>query len=341
LLHQRAQLAVKAALAATLSWVLADLISGELASYRYYAPLGAVVATYPTVASSLRTSLRAAASVAVGGALGLAVQATMQPSLLSLALVIAVGTMLGALPFLGEMRSYVPIVALFVLVIGGSNPGTYAAAYTGLMLLGGLCGVAVSLLMPALRLTQSQDAVQGLRRLLAEQLDELADALWADEPPDPEDWQHRVLAVAPQVDRMRAGVLEAVDARRGNPRARFHHREVDRQRRLGRTLEQLAPRVENLTSLLVESYRQDLPASPLDHELAVTAAEAVADLAELVRHYRPDMDADDERLQAVRESIARLTAAYGERRDLEPADAAGLGAVVAALRRCLGCLTPS
>jgi hypothetical protein len=59
------------------------------------------------------------------------------------------GAGLGALPGLGEQRSWVPIVALVVLVVGGSRPVDYAAAYVGLTALGALCGVAVNLALPA------------------------------------------------------------------------------------------------------------------------------------------------------------------------------------------------
>jgi hypothetical protein len=340
LLHERTQMAVKAAVAAALAWLAASLVGDRLEAYRYYAPLGAVVATYPTVATSLRTSLRAIAAIVLGGAVGLAVHATLSPSLPALALVVGGGVLVGGLRFLGEMRSYVPIVALFVLVIGGRHAWVYALAYVSLTLMGAVIGTAVSLALPALRLTQGRDAVHRLQNLLADQLADLAGGLRQATPPGPEDWRRRQRAVAPVVEQMRQAVLEAMDARRGNPRARFHGAELDRQREVARALERVAVLVEDLIAMLVDTHREDLPTSPLDPELADATARALESLATLVRAYDTDLAADDRCVAEVEDALRTLTTAFAERRDLDPADVAVIGAVVANLRRCLAAVSP-
>lgn len=64
---------------------------GSLDNYIYYAPLRAVVATYPTVAGAVRTTLESAWSLALGGTLGLVVHQALGPGLFSRALVAGVG----------------------------------------------------------------------------------------------------------------------------------------------------------------------------------------------------------------------------------------------------------
>ncbi|MFZ5870446.1 MAG: hypothetical protein ACOYXW_07975 [Actinomycetota bacterium] len=342
LFHPRTQMAVKAAVAATLAWLVAGaLVSGtRLEGYRYYAPLGAVVTVYPTVAGSVRTSVQTVAAIATGGAVGLAVHALLEPGLAALALAVGGGVATAGLPFLGTAREYVPVVSLFVLVIGGTDPWGYALAYVALALLGAALAVLVGLAVPALRLTQSLDAVMAAQRVLADQLEDLADGLRQRLPPGADDWGRRQRDVTEAVHRMRAGVLEALDARRGNPRARFHSAEVERQRHVARALERVGLLVEDLVTTVSESHRAGAPTA-IDHELALTVADAVERLAVLVRGYDTPMSRDDDRARAGEDAVRRLTAAFARRRDLDPRDLALLGSVVANLNRSLEAVLPA
>ena len=344
-LHSRTQMAFKGALAAALSWVAAEILTRSLGGlpleqYVYYAPLGAVVATYPTVAASLRTARSSAAALALGAALGLLVHAMLDTGPLSLALVVGVGVALGALPGLGTQRSWVPIVALFVLIIGGDHAFTYALAYVALTALGALCGVAVNLLLPALRLTQGEEAINALRRLLAEQLRDLAGGLRSDPPPGREDWERRLHDPRPEVDRTREAVQEVMDAQLGNPRARHHVRDAERQRRLARALQRVAVFVEDLPEMLMQTYREDLDWRPLDRELAAVTAGALDNLADLIEAYDTDLRIDDPRVEAAEEAVRQVTYAFGQRRDLDDGHVAVLGAVVANLKRSTEAVEP-
>lgn len=341
LFSPRVQMTIKAALAATLAWVAADLLVGDtnLEAYRYYAPLGAVLAVYPTVAGSLRSSVRIVAAIAVGGAVGLTVHALLEPGLLALAAVVTGGMLAAGLPFLGDSRGYVPVVALFVLVIGGTDPWDYTLAYVGLALLGALIAVGVGMLLPALRLSAGQQAVRAAQRVLADQLEHLADGLRQETRPGAEDWQSRRHDVTTAVRRMRAGVLEAVDARRANPRARFHTGEMERQRRVALALERVSLLVEDLTVTVTEVHRPDV-ASPLGGDVSDDVADALCRLAVLVRCADQRMAPDDERVTSGDEAVLRLTDVFAGRHDLEPGDLALLGAVVANLRRTLETVRP-
>jgi uncharacterized membrane protein YgaE (UPF0421/DUF939 family) len=343
--HARAQMAVKSALAAALAWVAAETVTrvvpGELEHYMYYAPLGAVVATYPTIIAAARTAWQSLWALSLGAGLGLAVHLALDPGLLSLALVVGVGVGLGALPGLGEQRSWVPIVALFVLVVGGSQPLGYAAAYVGLTALGALCGVAVNVLLPALPLQQGDRAVERLRQLLADQLSDVAAGLRDQTPPGRQAWQRRRRLLDVQVEHTRTAVGGLLQSERGNLRARFHRQEVRRQDEVAAVLERVAVLVNDLMGILNETHRDDLSSTPLDVDLAVAVADALEQLRELVLGYDLELTSDDPRVLAVVESMRRLTAEFDRRRNLDPDDFAVLGAVVANLRWSTAAIQPA
>ncbi|MEX2291373.1 MAG: aromatic acid exporter family protein [Mycobacteriales bacterium] len=342
--HARTQLAVKSALAAVLAWVVAEIVARaptgvQLESYLYYAPLGAVVATHPTVAASLRTARAAFLALAVGAGLGVTVHSLIAPGPISLALVVGVGVALGALPGVGEQRSWVPIVALFVLVVGDTQAASYAIAYVALTGLGALCGVALNLLLPALRLDEGEEALSRLRDRVVDQLKDLADGLRVGPAPARQDhW--RVHPLGPEASRTREATQEVLDARRGNLRARHHSAAVQRQRRVGRALDRVALLAEDLPEMLAQTHSGDLERKPLDPELAAVTADALDQLAELVRAYDTDLEPDDRRVQDAEEAVRRLTEEFGQRRQLDDAEVAVLGAVVANLRRSLAAVAP-
>lgn len=340
LFHQRVQMAVKAAVSATLAWVVAGLVdTGDLEDYQYYAPLGAVVAVYPTVAGSMRSSLEAVAAIAAGGAVGVGVHALTDPGLLGLALAVGLGVAVAGLPLFGSERGIVPIASLFVLVIGRSDPVGYTLAYVGLALLGGLVAVGVGLAFPAMRLTQGRDAVRSVQASLADQLDDLAEGLRADVPPDAAEWQSRQWDVQPALRRMQAAFLEIQEASRVNARARFHRTEVERQRQVVLALQRVGLLVEDLAVTVAETHRADVP-SPVDHELAALLADAVQALASLVRTYDQPLPPDDERVAHAEAATRRLTEAFAARRELDAVDLAVLGSVVANLRRSVATVLP-
>jgi hypothetical protein len=128
LLHSRVQLVVKTTVAATIAWLVGGLVGGfvggEIGQYRYYAPLGAVVMTYPTIATTVRQASHGILAIAIGGALGMVVHLTLHQSLAAVLLAVALGVGLAGLRFLGDQSSYVPVVALLVVVIGGRGPRT-------------------------------------------------------------------------------------------------------------------------------------------------------------------------------------------------------------------------
>ncbi len=341
---RRLQLALKGAVAASVAWLLAEgltrVLSGDgIDNYIYYAPLGAVVATDATIAGSARTARQTALSLLLGAALGLAVGRALEPGVLSLGVVVAAGVLLGALPGLGDMRSWVPVVALFVLVLGGHDAETYATAYVGLTALGAACGVVVNMVVPSMPLRTGQEALDRLKRQLGHQLNDLADGLRQQPPPGRDGWERRRWDTQTSLDQSRETVRELMEAQYGNMLRTRHKGWVDKQTQLVGALEHVAWFVEDLLAVLSQNHRDDME-SPMDGELAEVVALAIDDLAALVLAYDNSLEADDERVRAVEERMRELTREFAERRDLEASHVAVLGAVVANLRRATAAVHP-
>lgn len=340
LLHSRTQLAAKATVAAVLAWLVASAFGPELERFRYYAPLGAVVTTYPSIASTVRQSWHAVVSVALGAALGLLVHAWLPPTVLALVVVVATGIALAGLPFLGEQSGYVPIVAVLVVAIGGAHPGDYALAYLALTGVGAAIGIVVSLVVPSTRLSPGHEAVRRVERLLADRLADIADVLRGGQPPEPEVWERQHGALGPSVDRMRRRVDEAAEAQRGNPRARRRGYPATRQVSVARSLQRVDALVDDLVEILGRTYRDGLPRTPIATELALTSADALDRVADLVRVYHRSTKADDEVVVRARAAVDRLVQEFAVGQD-DPGDLALVGAVVATIRRCVDSLAPS
>lgn len=338
----RTEIAVKAAVSAVLAWQVAHWLPFAPAEeYPYYAPLGAVVAAYPNPASTARESMQGVLAIVAGAGLAIAVQLLPLPELAQLALVVAVGVFLAGVRLFGDMRSWVPVSALFVLVIGAGNPLDYVAAYAGLTGLGGLIAVGVALVLPTVPFAQSDRALAELARTLADQLEDLAEALETDDPPTSEQWRNRSQAIDPVRQSVNASSQDVEQSLRANARARRARTRVDLQRDEALVLVEAATRVEDLTALLIEVQSADVQHMALaERELRGPTAQALRSMAAAIRPLMETTEAHADDLDRARDDIRRLSRAvhqahYATRRDRESA-----GAVVTSLRRCLGALEP-
>lgn len=111
-------LALKSALAAGLAWLLGSQLPPLVADYAYYASFGAVSVLYPTVSDSFREALRTTAAILAGALLAHLMQWVAFPNAVSVAAVVLLGTLAGAVPFLSEQRRWVVTAGLFMLVFG-------------------------------------------------------------------------------------------------------------------------------------------------------------------------------------------------------------------------------
>ncbi|MDJ1115516.1 FUSC family protein [Microbacterium dauci] len=243
--RSRLLLAAKASGAAVAAWLLAPLVPFSAAEYSYYAPLGVVVTMYPTLADSARSGLQTLIGLAAGIGLGLgavAVDLAGVPAVVPLALVVAIGILLGGLRQLGPGREWITMAAMFVLLIGGrSDAETFSVSYLVTMAFGVLVGVIVNVaIAPPLYLGRAEERLSSLRDELAEQLGQMADAT-AGGTIDDESLAAAMERLSGTLAVVTEDVREADLSRRGNPRGRRHHaddnaRNATRLRALERTV---------------------------------------------------------------------------------------------------------
>ncbi len=118
--------ALKAVIAAGLAWQLGRMLGHD--DVAYFAPITALVAIHPVVASSLRESVQYGLGVLAGVLLAAAVGALVGADLLGVVLVVGVGVLVGALPPFGRNGATTAFWALLVLLVGGTDPASYLSA---------------------------------------------------------------------------------------------------------------------------------------------------------------------------------------------------------------------
>ena len=215
--YTRVHLAIKAALAVAIAWTVAPFVPGVAAEYPYYAPLGALVSMYPTISGSAKAGLQTLAGLVAGIALALAGLLFGSPTTLTIALVVGVGVLLAGIPNLGAGRDYLPMAALFVLVVGIDDPDGYSLGYTAQMLVGVVVGLTINaVLFPPLHLNGAVDGLASLRLALARQLKEMGTAISESWPPKHEDWSNRRTELISFSREVRESVQLADRSRHGN-----------------------------------------------------------------------------------------------------------------------------
>ena len=338
-LEQHLNLSLKAALAAALSWLAVQPLWGVADQYPYYAPLGAVIAVTSTVAGSVRESVQGLAAIMAGAALSLAVMQVDLPVVADITVVVAFGTAISGWRRFGTKASYVPVTALFVLIIGRSDPVDYAVAYAGLTSLGAVIGIALNIAFPPLALRRMADSVSRLRTVLADQLDELAEGLSNDAALTSEEWGRRRHAIRPTMEEMQGVVGHTTDARRANWRARRWSDHAEHRYQQARALQQVAFLIEDITSLVVEQERAEKEHVALGPELRPYAADALGALADVLRSVDGEA-AEPDMLRSADKAVVALADAIRTARDRSSSDLFAAGTVVAGARRALASLVP-
>jgi uncharacterized membrane protein YgaE (UPF0421/DUF939 family) len=338
--HPRIALAAKAAVATAIAWTVVQPMGGPAADYPYYAPLGAMIAVGTTVAGSIRESLQSLLAIVLGAGLALVIGLMGMPEIAAVGVVVATGILMGGWWRTGGKSDWVPLTALFVLIIGNSDPIEYVVAYLGLTSMGAAIGIGVNLAFPALPLTPTQTTVVRLRNRLAEQLDDLAEGLLQETPPDSEGWEHHRRAIRPLMLEMHDMVAQATEAQRVNWRAARWREEADRQYRMSRALEQLAFLVEQMARFVTTQERAEREEVPLGPDLRPYAAHAFQDTAELLRSVE-GTEVDLDALHDADEEVTRLTEEIRALRDRTGADLFGAGTVAMTLRRAVDSLAPA
>lgn len=290
-------LAFKAALAAMLAWLVAQAIGGFAAEYAYYAPLGALTVVSTSVVVSVRSSVEVVLAILLGAALALGAQLLPLPEPIPLGLAVVAGSLLGASGLVGAMGSWVPLAAMFVLIAGRGDPIEYTAAYGGLTAAGALVGVAVNVVLPQLPLTPAARAQDRLRAELADQLDELADAL-EQEIVGEKDWAALRRGLGRTAQHAESLIARARDARRANWKAARWADTADQHDARAAALQSLTGCVDEVIALVSHQRAEIRRDDPTATDLRETTAAALRAVAALLR--------DPEALDAARSAVAEL-----------------------------------
>jgi uncharacterized membrane protein YgaE (UPF0421/DUF939 family) len=196
--RDRLLLAAKTALAVGIAWAVAPYVPGVANDYPYYAPLGALVSMYPTLMGSARTGLQTLLGLAAGIVLATAVIATTGPSWWSIPVIVGIGVILSGSGWFGAGREYVPMAALFVLIIGGQDAETYSLGYLVQMAVGVVTGLLINVLVaPTLSSGAAAARISAFQREVAQRLREVGDAVESDSPPAHADWIRARTSPAP------------------------------------------------------------------------------------------------------------------------------------------------
>lgn len=319
----RLVLALKTAAAAALAWYLAPLVPFAQSEYSYYAPLGVLVSMYPTVARSASSGIQAVVGLALGIGLGLvslAVVGTGLPRVVAVAAVILVGVLLAGIRALGVGRDWVAIAALFVLLLGGTDPDGYSVSYLTTMAFGVVVGVVVNLVVvPPLRVKRADDRLARLRDDLGDALHRIAEAL-AGRAFDPEAADAATAGLMGTLAEVREEVELADESRRYNPRGRRLRAPRDLNRRRLDALTGTADATRELSAALSRlTAGSDDAGMPDDVRRRLAAAvDAVSALAATP----PDPDATAAQLRTAEETLTAYTDALRARSSQEePLDA--------------------
>lgn len=331
--------AVKAAVAAALAWLVARPIGGPADEYAYYAPLGAVVTVSSRLTQSLRWSLEAVLAIALGAILALGARWAPVPAVVAIGLVVGPGTLIGAWRRVGSMAGWVPISALFVLIVGGPHPARYVLAYLGLTALGAAVGVVVNFIAPPLPLIATRNVQNSLRDILADQLDGLAEGLQRDQLPTSEEWKSGQARLENLSQRAQELVAQTLDSSRMNWRVRRWKDTTDRHRRQGQALNELTFQVRQMTTLLAHQEHADRTQVALGPDLRPSASQAFRETARALRSVRFSTAGDQEQAAALR-AADNFAEAILQRQDGDHGETFAAGALVTALRQVLLSIAP-
>lgn len=328
-------LAFKAALAVGVAWVVAPLMPGVVDEYPYYAPLGALLSMHSTLKGSAKYGLQILAGLAIGILLAAIVLLVGAPNFLTISLVVAVGVVVGSMRWLGAPgQEYVPIAALFVLIVGGQDASGYAVGYLVQMIVGIAVGLLVNLLvLPPLTFDSAVQKFSHFRRSLSKHLNDVGTALTESWPPTREDWASQNESLAAAAAEVRETIHLADDSRKGNPRARRHKRNLDADFEDLAALENVTFHIRDLTEVLAGAvWGKPFPVE-LPTALCPPLSEAVLAVGEMLTAWE-----DDDAQKAVDRAETKIEFLFGEidrQRAAGPGPMSAAATIAMALQRIL------
>jgi len=278
----RLLLVAKTTLAVGLAWMIAPHMPGVTDEYPYYAPLGALVSMYPTLMGSAKSSLQTLLGLATGIGLATVVVLTVGPTWWTIPAVVGVGVLLSGTGWFGAGREYVPMAALFVLIIGGQNADDYSLGYLTQTAVGVAVGLVVNVVIaPAPLTVAAAGRVGDFRAQLAQHLHDIGSAVSESWPPAHEQWADDAASLADTAAELRTALAEADESGRGNPRARGHRSRMQQSHEELAALDRIAHLIRDISDEVADTI-WDRPAGlALDPALPdplSAACHAVADV---------------------------------------------------------------
>ncbi|SEC13389.1 hypothetical protein SAMN04489806_2681 [Paramicrobacterium humi] len=280
----RLLLALKTAIAVIGAWLLGVLLPGELDTYAYYAPLGALLGVTPTVIGSIRSSVEMVVGIVLGVALGWLLIATGMPWFLRAPLAAGLGVLVAGIRRLGEGRIYVAIAGVFVVILGVDDPESYGIGYVVQFGLGLLVGTLVNLVfVPPLEFNSARTRLSTLRLEIASQVENLADVLEAEWPPDGRDWLDGVRELRHSLDETQELADEARESGKANPRKLWHKGSLSGVYEDLDALRLVARRLSDVTEALSGAIWHEPVTVEIPPELIDPLRTALGSIAEYIR----------------------------------------------------------
>jgi len=340
LAQPRLLMAAKGALAAGLAYWIAPHVPGVAAEYPYYAPLGAVLAMWPTIRTSLKQGLQTLLGLVIGVGLASTVFSLQEgrPGVLAVALVVGLGTLIAGIRWLGAGRDWVLTAGLFVLLLGGGEAGDYSTGYVVQVGVGVVVGVAVNLLIvPPLYTGRAEQRLRRVQASLADRADDVATVFEAEWPIEDDDWERRVAVLPSTLRHVRDTVQYADESRRLNPRGVLRRRDLGSEyadlvvfERVGFHLQDIA----EVSGILGRRIGRQIG---IVDDLAPVVARAVRSVGEVVRRRGGD---DRDAFVTARRDVEELWQAIDEHRELPTVATSGGVSVAVSLGRIIAALDP-
>jgi len=289
----RLLLVAKTALAVGLAWLIAPHMPGVTDEYPYYAPLGALVSMYPTLMGSVRSGLQTLLGLATGIGLAAVVVLTVGPTWWTIPAVVGIGVLVSGTGWFGVGREYVPMAALFVLIIGGQNADDYSIGYLVQTGVGVVVGLLVNLVIAPAPLTLAAAAkVDAFRRQLSEHLHDIGSAVSESWPPEHQQWADDAASLADTTSELRAALADADDSRRGNPRALGRRGETQHIHAELAALDRIAHLIRDISDEIADTIWDRPGALALDPALPEPLSAACHAVAEVIGQEEPLTAAD-------------------------------------------------
>lgn len=327
----RLLLALKAAIGVTAAWLIGRALPGELNEYAYYAPLGALLGVAPTIVSSVRTSVELITGIVIGLGIGWVLVATGTPWYVRAPVAAGAGMLIAGVRKLGEGRAYVPIAAVFVVIIGAGDPDSYVAGYVAQFGIGLLVGTLVNLVfIPPLTYRYARARIADLKSDFAAATDDLATVLTTAWPPDRADWLEDARKRQRSVDDAEELVREAKESGRGNPRALWRRYDASSDDADIEALRYIGLRLADISDALGGAIWHEPVAVTIPDEAIESLGRALGEMAEYIRAWNTGVDLDE-----AREECASAVRDVGEV-FAEAETESGFGTIVFALRSMLG-----